>query len=582
MVAVWRRDRPRAPDPSIYCRTEPTEAITLIAQADTSPVLNGDLLFLGYVVLFATAALVCFASVSRARRIRDTDTRHGIVALLLTSGGWAAFHVGFLVAPTPELQAQFYVLGLVVGLATVGPWLYFCSAYTGRSLHRNRTIQRLAVTVFLTIVALKVTNPFHNLYFTATVTTVPFHHLAIESGVLHWSVMGMSYALATVGYFVLLELFMRVGHDTKPVAVLLGLTGLPIVLDLIGTASPYLIDITYEPLGVAAFSLGILFVYRDRFEAIQLAGDSDDPVIVVTAENRIRDYNVAAGDLFPELLDRRALGRSLDAVLSTDADLLAGDGSIIELQRRDSTRYYRLTTTSFGGASASNGRTLTLTDVTHRERYRRELERQNERLDQFASLISHDLRNPLNVAAGRLDLARQDLDDENLAVVADAHERMEVIIEDVLTLARQGQPIDETEPVDLLSVAEDAWHLVDTADADLVTDGDVTFQADRDRLQQLLENLFRNALDHVGPDVTVTVGPLPERDGFVVADDGPGIPAADREAVFESGYTTAEDGTGFGLAIVGEIAEAHGWEIAATEGPGGGARFEITGVDAAT
>jgi signal transduction histidine kinase len=63
-----------------------------------------------------------------------------------------------------------------------------------------------------------------------------------------------------------------------------------------------------------------------------------------------------------------------------------------------------------------------------------------------------------------------------------------------------------------------------------------------------------------------------------VADDGCGIPADAREAIFASGYTTAEEGTGFGLAIVGEIVEAHGWTIDVTESTEGGARFEIRGV----
>lgn len=75
----------------------------------------------------------------------------------------------------------------------------------------------------------------------------------------------------------------------------------------------------------------------------------------------------------------------------------------------------------------------------------------------------------------------------------------------------------------------------------------------------------------------MTVGDLP--DGFHVADDGPGIPEEARERVFESGYSTVEDGTGFGLNIVAEIAEAHGWDVDIDESRAGGARFEFTGVE---
>ena len=86
-----------------------------------------------------------------------------------------------------------------------------------------------------------------------------------------------------------------------------------------------------------------------------------------------------------------------------------------------------------------------------------------------------------------------------------------------------------------------------------------------------------DAVEHGGRNVTVTVGDL--ADGFHVSDDGPGIPDEERDRVFESGYTTAREGTGFGLSIVAEIVEAHGWEVRATDSADGGARFEVTGVE---
>jgi len=78
--------------------------------------------------------------------------------------------------------------------------------------------------------------------------------------------------------------------------------------------------------------------------------------------------------------------------------------------------------------------------------------------------------------------------------------------------------------------------------------------------------------------VTIRAGVLDDA-GFYVADDGAGIPEADRDSVMESGYTTNEDGTGFGLTIVADIVEAHGWEVSITESRGGGARFDVRAVD---
>ncbi len=483
-----------------------------------------------------------------------------------------------LIGPDTNQKTVFYVVGLVAGFAAVGPWLYFCSAYTGRSLHRNPMIRRVAVGVFLLVVAVKVTNPIHHLYFTTEVVTTPFVHLAITHGIFHWIVMGLSYALATVGYFMLLELFLKVSYDTKPFIVLVSITGLPIVLDILGFASPYLIDITYEPIGVAVFSVGVFYAYIDRFEAIQLAGGRKDPVIVLNADDHIRDYNGNAAGLFPELTESDVIGTPIGTILPEIFDALQSDSEIISRDINGRERYYRLTQNSFGTDRAHLGRSITLSDITDREQYRRELERQNERLDQFANMVSHDLRNPLNVATGRLDLAQEECDSEHLPAVAAALDRMEELIEDVLSLARQGQPIDETEVVHLSAVADQCWQLVATTDASLSIEDDVSFMADEDRLKQLLENLFRNAVDHAGEDVNIRLGSI-DGAGFFVADDGPGIPPDARDDVFESGYSTADDGTGFGLAIVKEIVEAHGWSISITDAVDGGARFEIRGVE---
>jgi len=213
--------------------------------------------------------------------------------------------------------------------------------------------------------------------------------------------------------------------------------------------------------------------------------------------------------------------------------------------------------------------------------HEQELKRQNERLEEFASIVSHDLRNPLNVAQLRLQLVREEFDTEDVDSIARAHRRMERLIDDLLTLARAGNPVEETEAVSLPAVTRAGWRNVDTEDADLVTDLNGTIQANESRLQQLLENLLRNAVDHgvsEGADsVTITVGEI-EDEGFYVEDDGPGIPEDKREQVFESGYTSREDGTGFGLAIVEDVAEAHDWEITVTDSEDGGARFEMTNV----
>lgn len=516
-------------------------------------------------------------SLPYARAIEDEGTRQGLIGLLLTSGCWSSAHVGFLLAPTVQLKLVFYHVGLFIGLSTVGPWLYFCSAYTGRNLHKSAPLRRAAIGVFVAISLVKLTNPLHHRYFRSEVLLSPFPHISIIPQELHWLAMGFAYALAIVGYFMLFELFRQVDHDTRPLLGLVGLTGLPIVLDGLALVSPTILNITYEPLGVAAFAVGVLFVFVDDFQTVQLTGEQDDPVIILDDEGRIRDFNKKAQELFSgfDADDpiESAVPRLSEALDAPEKDV------IFELETEDGYRYYHLGVRPFSTDLSRLGRSITLTDVTEREAYRRELERQNDRLEQFASMVSHDLRNPLTVAQGRVTFLREEDDNEHLAATTRALDRMEVLIGDVLALARQGQPIAEREAVTLAVVARDAWEVVESGEATLSLEGDGTFLADATRLQQLLENLFRNAIEHGGDDVAIRVGVLDGNTGFFVADDGTGIPVADREAVLESGFSTSRDGTGLGLAIVAEIVAAHDWQVRVTESEGGGARFEIVDIE---
>jgi PAS domain S-box-containing protein len=225
----------------------------------------------------------------------------------------------------------------------------------------------------------------------------------------------------------------------------------------------------------------------------------------------------------------------------------------------------------------------TIQDVTERTRRQRALRRQNERLDRFVDTVSHDLRSPLNVARGRLGEIGDDhpvvADTAAFAAVERAHERMASLLTDMRRLARGGAPVVDPEPVVLSAVARESWRVVETADADLTVaiDDECTIRADESRLKQVFENLFRNAVEHGAPDVTVRVES--HEGGFAVEDDGTGIHATDQESVLEPGYTTAEAGTGFGLRIVEAAVEAHGWSLDVLAGNDGGARIEVHDVE---
>ncbi len=326
---------------------------------------------------------------------------------------------------------------------------------------------------------------------------------------------------------------------------------------------------------------------RQRFSA--LFENSPEPTLIyeyVDDEPVIRDINDAFVDVFGYDTETAVNEPVDDLVVPTgledeakDIDRRVREGEFVdeELRRRtvDGDRFFKFRNIPIPGEEGADGFGVYI-DIGDRKARERELERQNERLETFTTVVSHDLRNPLTVASDSLTLGREQCDNEHFETAADALDRMDDLVEDLLTLARQGESVGDREAIGLDDLATECWATVRTEGATLEGVASLTVRADRTRLRQLLENLLANAVEHGGE--TVTVGRLVEDAGFYVADDGPGIPEPARETVFEGGYTTRDDGTGFGLTIVREVAEAHGWSVAVTESDAGGARVEVRDV----
>jgi len=714
-----------------------------------------NFVFLAYLIVFGGAASICLFGVFRTKNFSDRDVRQGIAALLLTSAVWAGSYMGVLLTSASRAAYGFHLLGLVAGAAAVGAWLWFCSAYAGRTLHRDPSVQRWALSLFTFVVLTKLSNPWHGLHFTTQPEAVPFSHLAIEYHVLYWGSAGLAYALAAIGYFILYDLFRNVGSGGGALGPLAALMALPIVFNAVGYAHPSLLNVSHEPIGVAAFAAGIFFLYGQEFHAVQFAGTGTDPTFVLDEDGRLREYNESARSLLPEGLDpEEVLGTPLRRILPGIGDNVSAREPIIEFGDAPNVRYYQVETRTPEVDIGEPIRVLRLADVTEQKmredilkeerdalhrlsrmaidpeapikqkmsrflelgreyldlsygflteisegtqtfvyasgahpliqtgstyplsetycrttiqqenllaidnveqagwdrdpayetfelgsyigaklvvdgtlygtfcfadsdprgvafddrekafvelltrwasyelrqlRDKERLKSQNERLEDFTSVVSHDLRNPLNVAQGRIALALEQVEDSLKVEVPDeslpghlratdrALKRMDRLIEDMLALtwSEQGLGREDLDKVSLKEVAVQCWQQVEAPEATLHVENECKLEAHEGRLRQLLENLFRNAVEHGRDDVTIRVGTV--SDGFYVEDDGPGIPKEKRDEVFERGHSSREEGTGLGLSIADAIGEAHGWDLSVTEGRAGGARFEIRG-----
>jgi PAS domain S-box-containing protein len=203
------------------------------------------------------------------------------------------------------------------------------------------------------------------------------------------------------------------------------------------------------------------------------------------------------------------------------------------------------------------------------------LQQQNDRLEEFADVVAHDLRNPLAGAIGSLEVARETNEEEFFDRVEQSLERMDDLIGELLAIARNDRWATTVRDVSLRATVEEAWSYTDAPEATLSVAGQLgEIRADETRLLQLLGNLFRNSVEHGGDDVTAEVGPLTDEAGFYVADDGPGMSEDSLAAVekLERGEQTAVPG--IGLMSVADVVAEHGWDFSvANTDPG--VRFEI-------
>ncbi|WP_336325221.1 sensor histidine kinase [Halovenus sp. HT40] len=427
----------------------------------------------------------------------------------------------------------------------------------------------------------------------------PITHADVTFGPLSLPIFAVSTLLTLSGLGLIGNLFIRSRRATRAQAgLLLGAVTVPValttgqILDLF----PYPM-LPYAPAGagVLSISIGVAMFQNQLFVAEPVARSSvveqiSDPILVVGGHQELIDYNLAADDVFSPLTIGDPLSEQCPELYqqaepeqdSTDRALR----SEITVRPGQEEHIYSVESSALDVGSGQRAEALVFREITDRKQYEQQLE-------QIASTISHDLRNPLSVATGNVELAAETGDVERLDTARNSLERMDRIITDVLELSREGTRVMNREEIVVDELVEKAWETTETTAAELVieTNGE-GIDADPERLQRLFENLFRNAvehgstnpdshtrqdaIEHGGEDVTVWVG---FDDGMFVEDNGPGIPAENRDAVFEHGYTDSDGNTGFGLDIVESIATAHGWSVSVEEGREGGAKFVFGGVE---
>ena len=565
----------------------------------------------------SAAAALAIAVVAWYQRESPGAPEYTLVMGVLAT--WSVFYVIQLLQPTVSAKAPWLVARhAITPLIGVLFWI-FAARYTDRArfLSAHYLAPIVAVGAVLTVVI--IWNP-RSLYWVklSPAVTNSLAVVDIDFGTVFWLNAGYTLGVVAGGHLFIVGMFRESLAVYRPqltamtvIGILeFGLTAMFLSDHVAAVPSlnpwPHIQLITYGTT-LSVIPIGWSYVNGALFKLQPLAErtvieNMDDAVFVFDRTDILRYSNSTAIRLLDRTPETSIDGEHVEPVFGDQPELLAqyrrtGDQSVAEsepcvFEVDGEQRYYDLRSSvinnSFGVPSGTVVVARDVTETTHQRTQLRErteeleakkatLEQQNEQLDQFSSFVSHDLRNPLHVASGYLGLVRNTGDLDHLDKLEKSLKRMNAMVDDLRKLTRIDHNELSTAPVDVEAAAKQAWAQVDTADAALEVADLGAISADRELLLHVLENVFRNSIDHGRDDINVRVGPSAE--GLYIEDDGPGIPESEREAVLEHGYSTAGDGTGLGMSIVKTIVEAHGWEIAVTESDTGGARFELTGVD---
>ena len=482
--------------------------------------------------------------------------------------------------PVHLIATNFYIVA--VSLASIFTFMY-CYEFTFK-----KRVPKATYVLFIPVLILFIMawfNPYDLVYtidnpYQSTQILIPANPGSIRPLVT----VLMGFPLVIMGGGMVLGELMRSSDTTRRVqsAIILFLIatsaslGMIKVLDLV----PRYFDPT--PIGWTLASL-LYAVSIKRYQFLQISpaaeqqimDELDHLIYILNPEGIVAGRNKISTDVLD--IEVGLTKAELEQRNPELEDTTSGDSrEEITISNDGETRVFTHSTSVLEYGYGAKGEVNLLRDVTELTNKEEELQAQNEQLSEFANEVSHDLRNPLSVAVGHLQLAKDNREDsEHITKIEQALERMDELIASILARAHSGRSPNR-ELLSLETTVKNAWSNVRTPSASVAVDADRSLSADSEQLLQLFENLFRNSIEHGGADVHIVIGTTPS--GFFVSDDGPGIPESRREDVFDRGVTYSAQGTGYGLSIVSNVVAAHDWSITVTESESGGARFEISGV----
>lgn len=526
-----------------------------------------------------------------------------IVNLLLISSSLYAF------IENQTVSVLLYYINTISQVTIPLLWYLFSISYFKNEGDIFSVTTKTITYVYSAFIILLATNEFHKLYGTIIfVSEKGLSYPTIEQTIFINIIIISGFSLLFATVYKLYLCFK--GSKHRKTRYLTGVLMLAVVVLIIpfsitqfGLYTLPLEQFDHSVFGSVAFFIVIaISITEFGFLEIQpqakeeLFNRMEEGVLILNLKEEITEFNYAAKRVFPEIKDGICLNELSKWPFSneTPEQLTQQENVHKTISVNGEEKHFIISVSKITQSGKPTGFFFLFRDITELKDTKNNLKQRNEELNQFSHTIAHDLRNPLSVASGYTEIVQTNLQDiqetsdldvsESITYmrkIEDSFERMEAIIEDVLTMV-DGKTIqkENLETCQLQSIAEEAWEQVETRGSEFKIEKqaqEYSFKGDKTKIQTIFENIYRNSLEHCqDPEITVGL----EGSGFFIADDGDGVDEEIVDSLFEYGVSKSDSGTGLGLSIVETLANAHSWTVTYDKDYADGAKFVFQEVSA--
>lgn len=506
--------------------------------------------------LFALTSIVCFVSTFRTNRITTKSVRFYFRSLLVLCGFWALSVSVQLLAPE-RLKITMFMFGLMFGLSAVFAWILFVLEYTGSDIHRKKRFQYGTLAIFILILSVKITNVVHGQYFTYQIVSDPFTHLSVNRGLIHHIVMSGSYLVSFYGFARMYKMYDNSQYDTLYLRILLLVMFIPGIIEVSSYVfrDIFILSLPHEPLGVAVFAVGSLFLLNDTFSNIEkssrmnLLEELMMPTVLVV-EDQIVSCNSTASKII--------LNSNLPPVDVSESDeqfrdTLKGENTDnIETTIKGNKTIYSPKSSEISIGDNEIGRSYIFADITDVELNRRALQGQKEQLEQLANESRHYMRNQVGIINGNIEILQEESQIDNRDIVERterATSKLSKISENISTIITMSNPVMDSETI---SIEDMAKRVESDRRYDLqVESGYIKGKDNR------IRRLFREFLLYAGETDATNVWIYEERGDLIMSHNDCSKYIQDvTTAGFEHGEIESKY---MSLNIVKAVADGHAW-----------------------